>query len=142
MSNTVPNVVAGSEIYPSRFVRLDETADYTVLQADDNEVVFGISHEGSATPPIPSAPVFAGVAGKGVKIYGAGEGDVLLEAGGTIVPGDRLKSDEDGKGVAIALTGSESENVQNYGAIALEGGSEGDKIRVFVSLGAVRPTLP
>lgn len=140
MANTVPGFVAGGNVNPSRFVNLNSTADHTVTQAGDNVFVFGIAHEGTKDVPIPGASTLAAEAGDPIKIYGEGEGDVLLELGGTVSPGNRLKSDANGKGVAIALTGVSSTDVQHYGAIALEDGVFGDKIRVFVTLGSHRPS--
>jgi hypothetical protein len=52
--------------------------------------------------------------------------------------GNLLKSDADGKGVPIATTGT---TIQQYGAMALESGKSGEKIRVFIMLGSERPAI-
>jgi hypothetical protein len=70
------------------------------------------------------------VAGLGSMCY--------VEAGATVTAGQYLKSDSQGRAVPVATSGT---TVQNYGAIALQGGSSGEKIRVLVIIGKVRPAL-
>lgn len=119
--------ISNGNIRPSRFVKLDQTAAFHVLEADADEEVIGISDEGSrGAPGVGSAN--AAIAGDPIKVYQ--ETDVcLLELGsGGCDEDDTLKSDADGKGV-VASVGDP------YGAKALQPGVEGDFIRVKVKTG-------
>lgn len=139
MPNIVPQLVAGGDIYPCRFVKLSTSDDFTVLQADANAEIIGVSQEGSRTPPLSDlvTDTKAAASGQSLKIFT--DGDVcLLEAGGTITRGDLLKADANGKAVTVATTGT---TIQNYGAIALQSGASGEKILVQVRFGKVRPAL-
>jgi hypothetical protein len=127
--NPNPSYIAGGTIRPSRFVKYTAN-DFEVAEADANEKIAGISQEGTRTAPIPDVSTNeAAQSGETLQVYGDGE-DCLLELGGTVVPGDDLKSDADGKGVVIA-TGAA---LQQIGAVALEGGVSGELIRVQVKL--------
>ena len=126
---SAPNFLAGGDIRPSRFVKQDTTADNTVLECDANEAVVGISSEAGREPPLPSvSTIYAGQAGDNMLVYTEGD-ECLLELGGTVAAGDNLKSDADGKGVAIATTGT---TAQEIGAKALTSGASGERIRVQV----------
>lgn len=132
-----PSYVAEGDIRPSRFVKIG-SGDFSVLEADANEAVLGIAMEGTKTAPIPSASANAAEDGDHLHVYGPGE-ECLLELGsGGITAGAYLKSDADGKGVAAATTGATQ---QNRGARALEGGAEGDKVRVVVHIETNYPAL-
>jgi len=133
----VSQMVAGGDIRQARFVKLSTAADYTLLEADANERIFGISVDAAQDAPIPSASANAAESGDLFQFYGPGD-ECLLELGGTVTRGGRLKSDADGKGVAVATTGTTS---QEYGAEALESGVSGEKIRVRVLLGSFYPAL-
>jgi len=139
MPNTPPRLVAGGTIYPSRFVQMDASNDDRGLQATANDALIGISYEGGKYAPLNDLVTDNPHAASGdyIGLYGDGE-QCLLEAGDTIVRGNKLKADADGKGVPIATTGT---TLQRYGAIALESGSSGEKIRVFVLLGSERPAI-
>lgn len=138
MPATSPNVMAYGNIRPSRFCKPDTDHDHGALEADANERVFGISMEGSREAPIPSvSTIYAAQSGDSFKMYGDGE-ECLLELGGTVGYGDLLKSDADGKGVAIATSGT---TLQHYGARALTDGASGELIRVQIILGEVYPAL-
>lgn len=139
MPNVVPQLVAGGDIYPCRFVKLSAAADFTVLQADANAEVIGIAQEGSRKPPLSDliTDMKAAEAGDSVKMFT--DGDVcLLEAGGTVTRGDLLKADANGKGITVASSGT---TIQNYGAVALQSGAAGEKILVQARFGKVRPAL-
>jgi hypothetical protein len=121
---------AGGNIGPSCFVKISTAANETVLLASTNEDVFGVSQEGLHNPPgLAGADAYAAVAGENIKIYGPGSTCMLTIGSGGCSPGDYLKSDSSGFGVAAATTGA---TAQSVGAIALETGSSGDKIRVYV----------
>lgn len=140
MPNTPPNLVAGGNIRPCRFVKLSGSYNHTALECDANEAPIGIAQEGSNYPPLSdlSLTVYAATSGQGLRIFG--EGDVcLLEAGAEITRGARLKSDADGRGVPIASTGTA---IQNIGAVALQSAAAaGEKIQVQVTFYSERPAL-
>lgn len=139
MPATPPRLVAGGTIRPSRFVKMSATADDQGLECDANEAPIGISYEGGKFAPlsdlVSSNP--HAEAGDPIGLYGDGE-QCLLELAGSVTRGGRIKSDDDGCGVAVATTGT---TIQQYGAIALESGDDGELIRVFVLLGSERPAL-
>lgn len=139
MPNTPPRLVADGKIYPCRFVKMSATKDHRGLQGEANDALIGISYEGGKRPPLsdlvtdnPHAE-----AGDPIGLLGPGE-QGLLELGADVTPRTKLKSDANGKGVPIATTGT---TLQQYGAIALEGGKAGEKIQVFVELGSERPAI-
>jgi hypothetical protein len=138
--NTPPQFVAGGDIHPCRFLKVSTAADFTALEAGANEQIIGISGEGSNYPPLSDLTVsdHHAVAGQPVDVHG--DGDVcLLELGGTVARGDRLKADSAGKGVVIASTGT---TIQQIGAVALQSGVSSEKIRVQVmALRSERPAL-
>lgn len=139
MRNNTPQLVAGGDIRPCRFVKQSTAADFAGLEADANEVTLGISGEGTELPPIPQqTTAYHASSGKPIDLLA--EGDIcFLEAGsGGWTRGGRLISDADGKGVACATTGT---TIQNIGAIALESASAGEKARVQVRHESYRPAL-
>jgi hypothetical protein len=126
--------IAAGDVFPSRFVKV--AGDFTFGQATANDPIFGISHAGTNYPPIPEVSADkAATAGQSIRIHKPGE-RCLLKAGGTVVAGDRLKSDADGKGVAIAAAGTVP---QRYGAVALHGGALDELIEVEVVFGVESP---
>jgi hypothetical protein len=145
MPNTSPNYSAGGNIGPSIFVKMDST-DHRVVVCGENGQPVGISHEGTEEVPVPSAATWAATSGNPIKVYGEGDSDVLLLLGATVTTGQRLKSSVNGLGKPVKYADPEAQGwrQQNYGAIALEGGtgdgtSTSEKIRVFVTFGTVRP---
>jgi len=141
MPNTPPHLMANGDIRPSRFVKIDATAAHKGLEADANEAVIGVAMPGSNYPPLSdlSITVLAAKQGQYFQMYG--DGDVcLLEAGAAVTTGNRLKSDADGRGVAIATTGT---TLQHFGAVALEdAAAAGELIRVAITaLRSERPAL-
>jgi len=127
--------IAAGDVYPARFVK--KTAnDWEFAQAGANEPIFGISQIGTNKAPIPDVTSDkAAEAGQSCRIHKEGE-RCLLQLGGTVAAGDRLKADTDGKGVAIATSGT---TPQRYGAIALQGGSANEFIEVEVQIGVESP---
>ncbi len=115
-------MTANGTIRVSRFVKIDTADNNSVLEADANEKVVGISGPGGRTPPIPDVtvdPVEAAQATEQVTVLGIGEEDtVLLRAGtGGWTSGDEIESDADGNGITALTTAA---TVRNIGAIALE----------------------
>lgn len=140
-SPNVPSMLAGGTIRRCRFVKPSTTENHTVLEADANERTIGISQEAGREAAIPSVtadPPEAAQDGDSLQVYWPGDW-ALLEAGsGGWAAGARLKSDADGKGVAIASTGT---TIQQIGAIAITAASEGELAPVMVVVTSERPAL-
>jgi len=140
MSGQSPNYVAGGTIRPSRFVKIDTSADDRVVEATANDALAGVAQVGTNRVPLSDlvSTSNAAIAGEQLKVYG--EGDFChLEAGAAIANGELLKSDSVGRGVPALTTGTTSQNV---GARALETASAaGELVRVQVVLDSPRPTV-
>jgi hypothetical protein len=115
----------GGDIAPCRFVKLGSVVG-TVLQCGAGEDIYGISP--APTRNLAVAGWDDGLAGKSgdgaMNVIGPGDDAALLELGGTVTFGQRLKSDADGKGVAATL------DKERAGAIALAAGTSGMLIKV------------
>lgn len=123
-------MVAGGDIAPARFVKSSTTADNTCLQAGANDLILGISQRGTRNTPLDGLDDgLAAKAGESLTVYGPGQ-TAILELGGTVTRGDRLKANADGNGVA-AVAGSGD----NYGAIAGQSGTAGQLVEVLVNIG-------
>lgn len=132
-------LTARGNISPFRFVSVDTASENGCVQAGDNTEIIGIAQGGTNKPQVTGLvdAQYAAEAGQPVRV--SGDGSVaMLEVGATVTPGQYLKSDSQGRGVPIATTGTV---IQNYGAVALQGGSAGSIIRVMVLIGKVRPAL-
>jgi hypothetical protein len=132
MPRPQPQMTASGNINPCRFVKI--SGSNTVAECDANEMAIGISGDGTNFPPITDTGItvsgYHASAGQTVDIKG--DGDIcLLEVGEVVAAGARLKSDADGKGVAIATSGT---TVQQFGAVALQASAAaGEKILVQVT---------
>jgi len=121
---------AGGTIRTSRFVALSTTENNTVLEANAGDKIFGVSREGGRSAPIPlntTSPVEAAQDGDSVNVYPLGC-EALVEAGSTITVGQRLTSNDNGEAVPLTADGSQ----QEFGAYALEGGADGELIKVWL----------
>lgn len=126
---------AGGTIRVARFVKL--TGDNQVEECDANEKAIGISDIGGRTPPIPDVttdPPEAAQSGEQVAVHvpfwRTGADDVQLTIGsGGCSAGTELKSDADGKGVAVASSAG-----QWVGAIAVRSASEDEIVPVLQCL--------
>lgn len=124
--------VANGNIAPARFVKIDTTADGKVLQCGAGDQVYGVSQPGTRRTPYGSLDDgFAAIAGENLQIYGLGEKEIMLELGGAVTRGDRLKADANGKGVTTTSANDE------VGAVAMASGASGDLVPVEV-IGPVR----
>jgi len=130
---------ASANISPSRFVTL--SGENTVAQAGDNADIIGVAQEGSNKAPLQDfvSTVYAAETGQPIAVYSTGE-LCLVEASGSFSAGTLLKSDSQGRAVAVATTGT---TIQNYGAVALQAATAaGQKILCLVlPLQKVRPAL-
>src|SRR5688572_18879068 len=97
-----PPFVAGGDIRPCRFVKVSTAADNTVLEADANELPFGVSTNATQDAPIPNADGDAAEAGDQVHISPPGRVCDLEIGSGGVTRGAWIKSDADGKGVLAA----------------------------------------
>ncbi|MBX6311508.1 MAG: hypothetical protein IRY99_01080 [Isosphaeraceae bacterium] len=129
-----PSMVANGPILPRRFVSLDGTRAYGVVQSGVGSYPFGISQEGTHNAPGTTADNGnAADTGQTLKVYGYGSAEVGLVLGtGGCTPGAFLKPDANGAGV-VAGAGD------LCGALALEGGSAGEIVRVLVIQPFVHP---
>ncbi len=128
MSSPSFTKVASGNITPSSFVKLTTTAVGKVTLAGAGEKIFGISQEGSRRTPYGGLDDgYAAIAGENVRIYGPGDGLCMLQLGGTVTIGDRLKSDASGFGVVTTT------NLDEWGAIAHASGVSGELIPVQVT---------
>lgn len=120
---------ANGNIYPFRFVKLDTSVNNAVIQAGAGDLTVGISQEGFDQAPVPlNTSGYAAVAPENVRVHTL-DNECLLELGANVTTERRLKSDVNGKGTPV-VGGSQS--MENWGAIALEAGSTGERIRVQV----------
>lgn len=115
--------IAGGNIAPCRFVVLG--TGNTVTQAGANAAVWGISDKYTRNAPLDGLDsAYAAIDGDMVNVIGPGDDEALLELGGTVSVGQRIKSDADGKGVAATA------NLDCVGAICLQAGVSGDLVKV------------
>lgn len=106
--------VANGNIKPSRFVTLDATADFKVLQAGVGSTPYGVCRPETRRQALAGwDDGFAAIAGEQLNIYGPGDPGILLVAGAAFSAGDYLKPDSDGRGVVAAT------DKDKYGARAL-----------------------
>lgn len=131
---TMPNFIAGGNVARCRFISRHSTGFNTVIQASAaTQLLVGISADWTKYPPgSVSDTAISGLhaqTGDQVSYHGPLQ-MCLLELGGTVSdPRIPLTSDADGKGVATAP--SDGTTVY-YGALPLEAGVSGDKIKVWV----------
>jgi len=116
--------IAGGNIVPATFVKID-TATGRAVTCGAGEDIFGIAQAWTRRPPLTGLDDgFAAIAGEGLEIYGPGDDGAQLALGGTVLPGQRIKSDASGKGVAA------TSDKDKAGAIANHGGVSGELIGV------------
>jgi len=121
MPNTPPQLMAGGNIYPSRFVMIDASNDFKGLIATTNAKTVGVSDVGTNYAPLSDQTVseYAAKAGQNLRLFG--DGDIcLIESGAVIVRGNELKADSVGRATPIATTGTTN---QRIGAVAIQSAS-------------------
>lgn len=120
---------ANGDIYPCRFVKLDGTVNNAVIQAEEGDLIIGVSQAGTQDAPVPlNTSGLAASQYKNVQVFTPTQ-TCLLELGAAVTTERRLKSDSNGKGTPV-VGGNAS--MENWGAIALEVGSSGEKVMVYV----------
>lgn len=123
----LPTLKANGNIYPCRFVKLDPSGDHLVLQAGAGDKCIGVSQRGQHAAPLDgleSGNYAATQASPELQISTFGE-TVEIDCGGTITPGDRLKSDANGKAITAGATDP------SY-AVAIEAGTATTSVLVFL----------
>lgn len=114
-------------IAPSSFVTIDPAFDEQVKQSVVGDSPCGVMWEAQkGTPGLPGSDttVAAQSGDYGFRVVGQGN-DCLLQLGGTVSPGNSIKPDGNGFGISGAVN-------DNCGAVALQAGTNGVKIRVQV----------
>lgn len=126
---------ASADIRTSRFVKV--SGEFTIAECDANEDIFGISQQGTNEAPIPGVTSdLAASTGQSCRVHKPGE-RCFIRSGDAITAGNRLKSDNDGRGVPIATSGT---TPQRYGAKALQDAAAADElVEVEVVLGVESP---
>ena len=122
--------VGGATIGPCLFCTLDTTTDEQVIQSVAGDLPIGVSQEGMRdTPGLTGSDttVAARSGDTGMRVIGLGN-EAMLTCGGTVKPGYLLKSDSSGRGISASSN-------DNYGAVALQAGTTGVKIKVIVRPG-------
>lgn len=142
MIHAPPQLQAGGNIYPARFIKADPSNEGKCIQATANSKSLGVSQVGTNYPPLndPAVTVsgYAATEGQTIEFHAIGQ-VCLVEAGAAINPGDDLKPDADGKAVPIASSGT---TLQRIGARAIGKATEaGHFIRCFVMPGSERPAI-
>jgi hypothetical protein len=134
MAARTPRFIAGGNINPASFVKIDTTVgnNFFVVQATaDTDKIIGIAQQGTYQPPgVTGSDGLAAHSGQPVQVYGLGE-ETLLQIAGTVTQGDLLKTNASGFGLSASITVTGTA-VKWVGAIALESGVSGDWIRVLV----------
>ena len=119
------SLVANGNISPSRFVKRDTTTAGRCLQCGAGDQVHGVSGQGTRFAPYGALDDgLHAAAGENCVIHGPPEKNVMLELGGTVVRGDFLKADANGKGV------KSSADQEDVGGIAEDSGVSGELIPV------------
>lgn len=129
---------AGGTIRPSRFVKVSTAADFTILEADANEFVVGVSMENTRDAPLDGASTDLASSGDPCEYYGEGRIAPVLVGSGGVTRGAEVKSDADGQAVLAATTGTTK---QNIGGVALETASEGELARILIKIRSEYPAL-
>lgn len=130
---TQPPLLANGNIAPSRFVTTVTGAGNggkAVQASASTAIIIGVSEAWTRFPPgSPSDDGFIAIADESLAYRGPGS-ICKLELGGTVSDaGVLLTTDADGKGIAQAPADGVT---AYYGAMALETGVSGDKVRVVV----------
>jgi hypothetical protein len=120
--SSIPSFVADGDIFPSRFVAIDN--DFTVKQSTATDVPIGVC--GQYTRKFDDQRHAAD--GETVLVFTVGS-YCYLEVGASVTPGAYLKPDANGRGVPASNSGD------IVGAIALETAQANSLCRVMVWLG-------
>jgi hypothetical protein len=124
MANGSMTRVAGGNITPCTFLTID-TSTGKVTTTGANGDIFGIATQLTRRTALSGwDDGYAAIDGEEVEIFCPPDDSALLAIAGTITPGQLIKSDASGKGVAATA------DKDRAGARAMVGGVSGDLIRV------------
>ncbi len=131
MANTPQRIIASGDIRPNRFVTVTTTEDHAGVEANANEMIIGVSGEETKFAPLSDLVTTNNHAEDGdpVNLRGPGE-EAMIVAGAAVTAGDLLKSDNDGRAVVVALTGTTRQNVG--GRAQQAAAASGELIRISV----------
>ena len=101
--------VANGNITPSRFVKIDTSADNRVITSGVGDLPIGVSQQGTRRAPYSTLnDGFCAIAGEELRVFQTGE-IAPVEAGAAITRGSRVGSDATGRaitaGAAVASGG-------------------------------------
>lgn len=133
-----PQLIAGGDIRPARFIKLSTAADHTALEADANERIFGVAVDAFQDAPMPGGDTDAAESGDAFRYYGVDDTCTVTVGSGGVTAGALLKSDADGKAVLAATTGTTTQWIAGE---ALEAASENELARIVVRSYPYRPAL-
>lgn len=128
---STPNLTAGGNISPARFITLDTSTFQYALQASAaTQFLVGVSaNQTRYAPGSPADDGYCAIAGESLRYHAAGQIG-WLKLGGTVSnPRVLITTDSSGQGVATAP--SDGTTVY-YGAMALRAGVSGEFIPVWV----------
>lgn len=120
--------IAGGDIYPARFVKLDSTTDGQVLQCGSGDIPIGVSQLGTRRNSYVDSSGKAAAAGEPVQVFDLNS-ECALEMVAACNPGQYLKPDTNGKGTPVTTDND------YYGAVAAEVGAAGKYSKVKVVYG-------
>lgn len=124
-----PNLIAGADIYPRRFLMIDPANAYNAIQATASAPIIGVSAESTRIPQTPdhTESIVHASAGENVSLYGAQE-TCLVELGANISsPGTQLTATSAGLAIGASTA------APFVGGYALQGGVTGDYIKIVVT---------
>lgn len=134
MPAQAPSYVAGATVYPRRFVRLNGTDDWTVIQGSAATQDFvGVTQVGTRLPPVPEVTDNPhAIAGESVSIKAQDEQCEIDVGTVAITQGQLLTSDANGMAVA-AVAGNK------FGAVANAAGDANGTVKATVRFGELNP---
>lgn len=125
----MPGLIAGGNINPSRFVKMDAASNEVAVAAAATDVTIGVTSDYQKAHPVTGASDVHAAADDPVAVYPIGSVCKLTIGSGGCSVGSLLVSDSAGKGVAAASSGTA---LQWIGAIAVEAGLEDEAVTVIV----------
>lgn len=121
---------AGGNIDPNTIVKLDTSNDGQVLAAGAGDKPYGICYGATRYAPWSALDDgHAAISGENVEVFTFGDKGVMLRLGGTVSPGDLIKPDASGFGIAT------TSDHDIYCAIAQMAGVSGQLIAVDMVFG-------
>lgn len=124
-----PAFIAGGNINPCRFVKMDAAANEVAQASAATDVTIGITADYQKAHPVTGASDVHAAEHDAVAVFMEGATPLLELGSGGCSVGTLLVADSNGKGVAAAGSGTA---LQWIGAIALESGAENEFVRVKV----------